>query len=110
MEIRGDLTVEGESETESIIDSYPLSIGKFTGIVFNAVSEVYLAQTRCLQFIDPYGDTTFNMLQKPVLTKELADLMSLVTNPEEREYVAVLTEFVRRYEDAVHAYIKFHGD
>jgi hypothetical protein len=32
---------------------------------------------RCLAFIDPYGDTTFNQLQLPVLLAELASLRDL---------------------------------
>jgi hypothetical protein len=38
-----------------------------------------LDSTICLRFIDPYGNTTFNSLQIPVLQAELSELSSGLT-------------------------------
>jgi hypothetical protein len=40
-----------------------------------------LDSTRCLQFIDPYGDTVFNGLQIPVLQSECSSLALRLTEP-----------------------------
>jgi hypothetical protein len=51
-----------------------------------------LDSTRCLQFIDPYGDTVFNRLQIPVLQSECFGLASRLTEPNLREGKRVYLE------------------
>ena len=65
----------------------------------------------CLRFIDPYGDTTFNTLQAPVLLEELARIRSCW--PDDPELGAILDEIeglAREVKEEVHLYLKFIGD
>lgn len=66
--------------------------------------------TCCLRFIDPYGDTTFNQAQLPVLIDELHDLRNRVGDPKDVEVLDALLRFLESAVDQVHTYIKFIGD
>lgn len=61
----------------------------------------------CLRFIDPYGDTTFNQLQLPVLVAELraaaADASELCSRVE------ALAGFIEAC-TKTHTYVQFVGD
>ncbi|HEY7088868.1 MAG TPA: hypothetical protein VH518_12315 [Tepidisphaeraceae bacterium] len=65
------------------------------------------ANSSCLRFVDPYGDTTFNAEQVAVLEKELA---SIHDNDEIGEQAKFLLAFVKRHPDRLHRYLKFIGD
>jgi len=62
----------------------------------------------CLRFIDPYGDTTFNRLQLPVLAQELRDAAS--SSPDLQERTQSLAAFLESAAAAVHTYVIFVGD
>ena len=64
----------------------------------------------CLRFIDPYGDTTFNQCQIPILIEELQSLVPKSKDAQARENVGSLINFVRKAHEQVHTYIKFVGD
>jgi hypothetical protein len=66
--------------------------------------------TRCLQFIDMHGDTTFNRFQIPVLLDELEMLINVAEDPEEIKGIKSLLEFIRKRQDGIHIYLKFWGD
>jgi len=68
------------------------------------------ADTRCLAFIDPYGDTTFNQLQIPVLIEELRALQVSRLEPELTSRINSLVQFVESAFAEPHTYIKFVGD
>jgi hypothetical protein len=51
-----------------------------------------LDSTRCLQFIDQYGDTVFNRYQIPVLQSECSALVSLLTESNLSELKRVYLE------------------
>jgi hypothetical protein len=63
----------------------------------------------CLRFIDPYGDTTVNQLQLPVLAAELRAAAAKAT-PALRQRVEALAAFVETAGTEVHTYVKFVGD
>jgi len=105
---KGDITIETESG--EIIDSIGVSIRKFTEVIFNSASEDDLTKTHCLQFIDQYGDTTFNMPQKEILVSELISFREKSNSVDVREYLTPIIDFLSKYKDAVHIYVKFHGD
>ncbi len=65
---------------------------------------------RCLAFIDPYGDTTFNQLQLPVLLREMQLVRDQLPDGELRSRADDLMKFLRLALDEVHTYIKFIGD
>jgi hypothetical protein len=97
-----------EDENGIVIDSYSEDY-KLIGLIFQEFSEPELLKTHCLRFIDPYGDTTFNMLQKPVLVAELRSLQSKC-NDESKMYLEPMIEFLSRHEQGIHTYVKFYGD
>ncbi len=66
--------------------------------------------TCCLRFIDPYGDTTFNRSQLPVLLEELGYLRDRLTEPESIELLNDLLRFLQSAVNQVHTCVKFIGD
>jgi hypothetical protein len=66
--------------------------------------------TTCLRFIDPYGDTTFNQYQLPVLIEEIEVLTRRAPDAEARTVLADLLAFLERARGRVHTYVKFIGD
>jgi hypothetical protein len=62
----------------------------------------------CLRFIDPYGDTTFNAMQIPVLEEELAALVERKIEPHDQ--AIALLSFLRSVTEWTHRYLKFIGD
>lgn len=97
-----------DDENGKTIDSFQDDY-KLVGIIHQTLSESELSKTHCLQYIDPYGDTTFNMLQKPVLVRELRSLQSKCDS-ETRDYLQPIIGFLIRHEHEFHTYVKFYGD
>jgi hypothetical protein len=68
-----------------------------------------LDASHCLQYIDPYGDATFNQLQLPQLVRELEQATAQIHGASFREQAAQVVEFVRGCV-GLHTYVKFIGD
>jgi hypothetical protein len=68
------------------------------------------ADGRCLAFIDPYGDTTFNQLQLPVLLAEIELVRNRLPESELRSRADNLMLFLQLALNEVHTYVKFIGD
>jgi hypothetical protein len=64
----------------------------------------------CLRFIDPYGNTTFNQSQLPVLLDELAVLADATPDSSDKEVIRDLQRFLRTALGEVHTYVQFVGD
>jgi hypothetical protein len=64
----------------------------------------------CLRFIDPYGDTTFNQLQVPVLLAELESLGADRELGDHLDVIRALLTFLEQARDETHTYVKFVGD
>ena len=96
-----------EDENGVIVDA--LSDERLVHLFLSKLSEDDLAKTHCLQYIDPYGDTTFNMLQKPVLLREVRSLVTLC-DPTEIEQMNTVIAFLEKHEHGIHTYVKFYGD
>lgn len=69
-----------------------------------------LTDSKCLQFIEPWGDTTFNQTQIPVLLSELRVQVPRVGDPRESTHLLQVIELVEASIDQVHTYIEFTGD
>jgi hypothetical protein len=69
-----------------------------------------IKNTKCLGFIDDWGDTTFNQLQIPVLIQELESMLPHCRDEKIRTKLETLITFVRKAEGEIHTYIKFIGD
>ena len=65
---------------------------------------------RLIQFIDWYGDTTFNRIQIDTLLNDLNILESNIRNKEEIELVQSIKIICTRCLDEPHLYVKFYGD
>ncbi len=78
---------------------------QIVGLIRNNASR----DSKCLAFIDPYGDTIFNRRQAEVLAAEI-EAASAGMSDIERERAAALRLFVRRVADGIHLYLKFVGD
>jgi hypothetical protein len=66
-------------------------------------------ETRCLRFLDAYGDTVFNRLQLPVLVSELRQHVAPLSE-EMRRRVERLEAFIQPAIDEPHLYVRFMGD
>lgn len=67
-------------------------------------------QTKCLQFIDPWGDAVFNQSQVPHLLKELRAELTETREPEVRAHLEKVIRLVEDAIDQTHTYVKFVGD
>jgi len=85
-----------------------VSIQGFLMLIANNISESDLKRTFCLQFIDPYGDTTFNYIQIPVLLSELRVLLENCQTKEEKVKIHSIINFILN--DGIGYYVKFFGD
>ena len=65
--------------------------------------------SKCVRFIDPYGDTVFNQLQLPVLIGELEQMIQSSASDEFRRRVTSVVSFLAGSRD-VHQYVRFVGD
>ena len=68
-----------------------------------------LAQSHCLQYIDPYGDATFNQLQLTQLVREMEQAVAQIHPSRLRDQAEQVLAFVRGCVD-IHTYVKFVGD
>ena len=69
-----------------------------------------LGQTKCLQFIDPWGDAVFNQSQVPHPLEELRAELPETREPEAKAHLEKIILLVERAVEQTHTYIKFIGD
>jgi hypothetical protein len=69
-----------------------------------------LTHTKCLQFIEPWGDAVFNQSQIPHLLEELRADLPEVREPEIKAHIEKIVRLVERAVEQTHTYIKFIGD
>jgi hypothetical protein len=68
-----------------------------------------LSNTVCLRFIDPYGHTTFNQRQIPILIKELEAISPKVTDYDTQIHLIRVLELAGRSNGGKHTILKFIG-
>ncbi len=69
-----------------------------------------LVGTTCLRFIDPYGDTTFNQLQIPILIDELRAAVKNLEDSAVRDHLCRVIELAGKSRESIHTCLKFYGD
>lgn len=106
--VLGDLL--WEDEEGNCIESFNGSIGAIFRLMGEHALEPNLETTFCLQFIDQWGDTTFNQLQIPQLISELRLLLSKAELEEEQAELEATIKFIEKAKGKMHTYIKFYGD
>jgi hypothetical protein len=78
--------------------------------ISHLVLKTDLTGTTCLRFIDPYGDTTFNQLQIPILIEELKSVLQKVQDKEIGDHLRRMIDLAEKSNGEVHTYLKFYGD
>jgi hypothetical protein len=63
-----------------------------------------------LRYIDPYGDTVFNILQLDDFLSEWARLRERAMSPIETELLSAIEALARECRQHAHQYLKFVGD
>ena len=66
--------------------------------------------THCLQYADPYGDTTFNALQIGRFLDELKQVEAVAESADERFLVREVRRLAALCAGKSHWYLKFVGD
>ena len=65
---------------------------------------------QCLRFVDPYGDTIFNVVQMPTLLREVERLNQIADSDPQHAHLGEIRRLAERCRDGVHTYIRFYGD
>ncbi len=107
-EVLGSL--QWEYENGNLIEAHNRGLYLVFELLSQATSSIPLEKTFCIQFIDPYGDTTFNQNQIPILLEELKSLLPSYQISEKRQDIEEMIRFIEKAKDKVHTYIKFYGD
>ncbi len=62
----------------------------------------------CLRFIDPYGDTVFNLLQIPLLIQEISESLERITDVQLKQHAQAIIDLANKTD--IHHYVKFIGE
>ena len=92
---------DGQAEAELVDPS---------GLAARLLASLPEAESLCLRFVDPYGDTTFNQLQLPVVITELARAIEVSSDPDVESHGRALLELAKKASNNVHTYLKLYGD
>jgi hypothetical protein len=103
MGIDAQLQDEGGGIIEAALDP-----GSLVTKLIDGIGE--LKNTVCLRFIDPYGDTTFNQLQIPVLLDEISNAIKMCEDEHAIQHGEKLIRMLGNASGDVHIYVKFIGD
>jgi hypothetical protein len=63
-----------------------------------------------LKWIDPYGDTMFNMLQRAAVRSDVARLQATDLAERDRNALAQVLQLLDFCDAEPHRYLKFYGD
>ena len=95
-----------ESETgESIEELYDLD-----NLVKELLPDFNDKVSVCLRFVDPYGDTTFNQGQLPMIIRELTLAVDKASATNVKAHGKKLLQLAEKANGQVHTYLKFVGD
>jgi hypothetical protein len=100
------LRITAENERGQFVDEAIDINNHLLALVARGLSEDW----KCLGFIDPYGNTTFNKLQIPQVIKELRELQAAATDRADQELIFKLLFLAEICQERVHHYFKIYGD
>jgi hypothetical protein len=100
------IDLKWETENGRLIDEIPDP----QMCISHLVLKTDVTGTTCLRFIDPYGDTTFNQLQIPILIDELQSILRTVQDNQIRDHLRRVIELAEKSRGEIHTYLKFYGD
>lgn len=64
----------------------------------------------CLRFVDPYGDTVFNVGQVEQLLVELQQLLRVSTTHQQQSVIKELMDLARYCLEEPHRFLRMQGD
>jgi len=67
-------------------------------------------ESKCLRFIDPYGDTVFNRMQMDCFLDEWNVLLARARTSAQKSVIMEVARLAEHGRDEPHLYLKFHGD
>jgi hypothetical protein len=99
-----NIRLEGENGNciEEVIDDPHL--------IQNHWNEIKEFSSRCICFIDWYGDTVFNNMQMDSFIEEWHKLGEVVTRKDEKDIIDAVEKIANKCKKGVHLYLKFYGD
>jgi len=68
------------------------------------------SRSRCLRYVDWYGDTVFNRQQIGDVLEELQVLSEKARSGDEKQLLGRIIDLARRCKSEPHLYVKFCGD
>jgi hypothetical protein len=90
---------------------HPAIVSDSRGVFARFLASSPLPESVCLRFIDPYGQTVFNLLQLPVLLEELERVQRNTSATDLREHLKLLTSLVRKAQArGPHSFVTFAGE
>ncbi len=95
--------IQREDENGGVLESSTINFVDILG----PIGHNNIAKFVKLSEIDPYGDTIFNGLQIPLLTKEL-EALAAESDPSRSQLIGTVMDFLARA--GIHEYIRFIGD
>ena len=95
-----------EDNQGSVIET----VQDYLGIIDNILVSESRRRNGQLQYIDPYGTTSFNGLQAEALLCELKEAISLVKSKEAVNLLKSLERITRQCSEEPHLFLKFYGD
>lgn len=93
-----------------ITDERGKQVGHEIDFASSILPHVHDNRFKCLRYIDPYGDTTFNQLQIVPLLDDLGILKGIVASKDDRLILEQLESLCATCMAETHLYLKFIGD
>lgn len=100
------IDVQLESETGECLES----LQDPSNLVARLLPRLDDAQSICLRFVDPYGDTVFNNLQMATLIIELENAIENASDERVAAHGKAILRMLNTCRNTVHTYVKFYGD
>lgn len=85
-------------------------IGDPMDLLAEVLPDLEQREYRCMSYVDPYGNTTFNRLQAADVRRELAMLLERTSKDDTKKLLNEIDKLVEECEREVHTYITFYGD
>jgi len=103
------INVDYENEQGEAIERLPINFVDVLSVLYKN-EEVNAKKYPWIMTIDPYGDTTFNLLQWAHLISEFTELEKSLENENAKNIVNGLIHFLKKNQNNTHTYLKFIGD
>lgn len=100
------IDVRHESERGELLSEVADPHGRTTLLIPTAPD----TDSRCLRFLDPYGDAVFNQLQLPFLISEVRRQVEKMSDVAAKEHADAILHLLEAARGETHTYVWFIGD